>query len=657
MLGHAHDKHAQPLEEAPLLHKVMAQDRSTSRFGSQDGRRWRQPPPWNSPGARSATMRRDATNEGLDRDISHGSDGHSPPKRLALTGPDYQFCRDDPDELQGAFACGSAVDFRPGKELTSKLGDVPADLETVSTTTGQLSRATREAFECRGVPWQCQAKRYYPLLFPFCLLELFVFCGPVLVMYKQAAVMSSERLWRTVLTLIPQSLAIVCWLFALIGVVVTYIYHFLRLRGSEHPPDNALAACHEPLTHVVIVCSYKEPLEVLVRTFSSIAGQRSIRKPPIAVFAAEARDPSWKVTFETLKEVCSGRVSRLLSTEHVLAEGEAVGKSANENWAAREVHRLLVDEHGLDPFEVMLTIVDADSVLSSTYLAHLEAAFREQPDGRRLVYNGPLNVYRNFAEAGTLVQCLELLRCHQDTFHSLFQVPYPYSNYSLTLGFAAETGFWTPDVMPEDIHTVNKAMVNSFGSKTTVTIPSIICNDLVAGVADRYQQAKRHQYGSVTELAWIVALFQDMGLRFHAWWAIFISEASRAGSLIGTVACLAAFLTEMFFCVILVTEWQHVPGQARFLLSLAGSFVAWQWLWFWIAEFALWQTLLYQFPVERPPIWRWPLLVLLMPGLQSVNRVIFLILPTFHALYHAIFYGELAYVCAPKGNSVHIGHL
>ena len=39
--------------------------------------------------------------------------------------------------------------------------------------------------------------------------------------------------------------------------------------------------------------------------------------------------------------------------------------------------------------------------------------------------------------------------------------PYPYSNYSLTLGFAAEIGFWTPDSMPEDIHTANKAQPGS----------------------------------------------------------------------------------------------------------------------------------------------------------------------------------------------------
>lgn len=612
---------AQPFEEAPLLHKPSS-DRSLARFTPQDaGRMWRQP----SWGFRSAILRRDA-----------------PYESCAVTDPLYREAMVDEPELSlevngGEYSINA-------KDFVVEHGE----WETMSTTTGHLSRSTCEAVQLgRSMPWQRQARRFYRWLIPFAVAEVFALCAPVAYIYWHLAATWTSKCWRVVLAGIPDSVAIGAWVLGLAAVVVNYAYHYFRLRGTEVAPELPYS---EALTHVVIVCSYKEPVEVLARTFDSIAGQRGLRQPPIAVLAAEARDPSWREAYAELQKTCASRLARLMATEHILCEGECAGKSANENWAAREVFRQLVDEQGGNPFETMITIVDADSILSPTYLAHVEASFRSQPDGRRLVYNGPLNVYRNFSEAGALVQCLELARCHQDAFHGIFSVPYPFSNYSLTLGFAEEIGFWTPDIMPEDIHTVNKAMVNSFGSRTTVTIPAIICNDLVASMGDRYQQAKRHQWGSVTELAWLAAVFQDMGLRFPAWWAIFTAEAWRAGSFISTVACFAASLIEAAFVVVLALNWGSVPDRAKLFLSLAGLHMAWQWLWFWIAEISLWQTLLRQFPIERPSLARWLLLVFLMPLLHTLNRVVFLIVPTAHALFHAVFLGELAYVCAPKGH-------
>mmetsp|Transcript_62871 Transcript_62871/g.182370 ORF Transcript_62871/g.182370 Transcript_62871/m.182370 type:complete len:625 (-) Transcript_62871:133-2007(-) len=531
-------------------------------------------------------------------------------------------------------------------------GSAGGEVETASTSTGSAASVReRDGFECKGLPWQQQSKRYYVWILPFTVFSFVASLAPAYWIIYRVYMNWTPDTWRTLLEIIPPPLAVFGCFLASAFVAITYIYHFFRFRGSEQVPE-ILAPNTEPLTHVVIVCSYKEPIEVLMRTFDSIAGQRGLRKPPIAVLAAEARDPTWRSSFDHIERACKDRLGELIFTEHTLLEGEAAGKSANENFAAREVQRLFAVERNIDPFKVMITIVDADSVLSSSYLAHVEAAFYEQPDGRRLLYNGPLNVYRNFAEADLLVQALELMRCHQDTFHGLFTVNYPYSNYSLTLGFASEIGYWTPDVMPEDIHSVNRAMTNSFGSRTTVTIPSFICNDLVETFSDRYKQAKRHQYGSVTELAWTGSLFKNMGLRLVPWWTVFSSEAARPGSFLSTVGCVIAACMEFPVMCWVALHFSLVPSYARFLLGLAGFVAGWSWLWFWVAEFTLWQTLLKQFPIERPSVFRWLLLVLLLPALNMINRIAFLILPTADAMFHAVFVGDLAYVCAPKGGPV-----
>jgi hypothetical protein len=502
------------------------------------------------------------------------------------------------------------------------------------------------------LPSQSQARRFYPYLLPLVLLQFACLTAPIVALLEGDDGKLGGR-FIGFLGAMPYWASVAAFVAVVFFSSMTYLYHYVRFSGSEAAPELPAAGVGgaHPLTHVVIVCSYKEPVEVLERTFQSIAAQRGISKAPIAVLAAEERDETRHASFAMLQKQCEGRLGRLLLTEHELDEGEAAGKGSNENWAAREVYKRLVFDEGLDPFEVVVTIVDADSILSLTYLAHVEAAYHSEPDGRRLIYKGPLNVYRNFADAGLFVQTLELARCHADTFHGPLTVPYPYSNYSLALGFAAEIGFWTPDCMPEDIHTANKAMVNSFGSRATVAIPAVICNDLVPMVSDRYMQAKRHQWGSVTEFAWLLALLRDTKIRLPAWWAVFSSEMARAGSLAGACACLAGHVLQAVVLIALHGHWQELPPRAAFSLSLMGASAVLQWLLFWVAELAYWNSLLRQFPIERPSVCRWVLLVVAMPVANVFNSVLFFVVPTFHALYHAAFKGELAYVCAPKGDA------
>lgn len=523
------------------------------------------------------------------------------------------------------------------------------DLDSLSTSPEALPRRPSgiRLPSSRRIPSQAQAKRFYKWLIPVSFFFVIMGAVPIVISYLIIVHVDAGSL-RALIDAIPLYLIWTIWVLAVIFHPILYIYHYYRLRGSQDPP--ALLDDFD-IQHVVVVCAYKEPLEVLLRTFESIAGQKGLKSKPFVVFAAESRDDSRQASFARLQHDFGGRLGRLQMTEHELVEGEAAGKAANENFAVRALCRELITEESRDPFSVMVTIVDADSILASAYLAHVEAGFLEQPDGRRSVYVGPLNVFRNFSEANPLVQLLELNRCHTHTFHNIFSPPYPYSNYSLTLGFAAEIGFWTPDVMPEDIHTANKAMVNNYGSRTTVAIPSIICNDLVSRMCDRYAQAKRHQYGSVTEFAWLAALFTDMRLRFPAWWAVFVSETTRAGSFLSTLALLLLWGTQTAIGMLVAAKWELLNWKLILILRLIGSYLLWETAWFWLAQIILWSTVLKQFPIERPSFFRWLVILLLSPVANTLNLILFLFVPTLHGLIHATCVGELAYVCAPKGSA------
>merc|ERR1711998_289498 len=147
------------------------------------------------------------------------------------------------------------------------------------------------------------------------------------------------------------------------------------------------------------------------------------------------------------------------------------------------------------------------------FIAQLEHTFVCYPNPEMLLYDGSLNTYRNYWEAGWLIRQIESARC---LFHFNYceKKPFPscQSNYSLTLGFAHNINYWAPDNTPEDLHTTVKGYLHTNGSFTVAPLYSVIANDLVIGMGDRYTQAKRHAWG-VTESMWALCTFPQVSHR------------------------------------------------------------------------------------------------------------------------------------------------
>merc|ERR1719456_2048044 len=92
-----------------------------------------------------------------------------------------------------------------------------------------------------------------------------------------------------------------------------------------------------------------------------------------------------------------------------------------------------------------------------------------------------------------------------------------FSNYSLLLGYAGELEFWDPEVIPEDFHIIYRAMLYSRGALSVCRVWSVISNDTVVGLRDRYVQAKRHAWG-VTNIAWILAVLREAPFTVDRLW-------------------------------------------------------------------------------------------------------------------------------------------
>jgi hypothetical protein len=175
----------------------------------------------------------------------------------------------------------------------------------------------------------------------------------------------------------------------LAGDITTFV--MLR-RGQQRV--NFPASCPR-LTHaVVVVCQYKEPIEILSATIESLAAN-AVAEMTIIVIASEARDPDAVATFQTLKSKFGHQFLDFFMTAHTIEPGEVAGKSSNENWAVRQLYDYVVQQRDMDPYEVMVTVCDADSIFDSVFLEQVEGECWRQPDGRRFIYNSPINTHRN----------------------------------------------------------------------------------------------------------------------------------------------------------------------------------------------------------------------------------------------------------------------
>mmetsp|Transcript_75824 Transcript_75824/g.119777 ORF Transcript_75824/g.119777 Transcript_75824/m.119777 type:complete len:1134 (+) Transcript_75824:68-3469(+) len=484
------------------------------------------------------------------------------------------------------------------------------------------------------LPWQHAGKPFYKYLFPaFCALLLINVVFMTHLFWKYHHAIFGFLTYEIVALLIVGQVS---------GETFFYVLRCRELRKAMLPPPKPDFAT-SPFLHVVVVCAYKEPVEVLRRTLTSIIKQESVAVKPMIVMAMEFADPARHSVFATLAKEFADDAHEFIMTEHVLGPGEVAGKSSNENFAVREIYKRLVDGRGVNPFEVMVTVCDADSIFAPLYLAHVENSFWQMQDGRRLLYNGPLNTYRNMSSTNILIQFYEMSRSHLDTFKQHLAFYTPQSNYSLTLGFAAEIDFWTPDNISEDQQTGLKATINNFGSQTTVFVPSFICNDLVEGMADRWVQAKRHQWGGVESMGWLLAIFPFVELR--CWMLLFLQEWAQ-GQL---PKSFRDFLSGILLVIFSILTYYDPPSNWLLAVGTLGFCSLVSWISFWCAECFLWKTALKQFPIEAPSFCQGLSLFLLAPVLNRVTRITFGNGATIHCMVHAMFNDSFAYVNAPKG--------
>lgn len=325
-------------------------------------------------------------------------------------------------------------------------------------------------------------------------------------------------IWGALLMPLPLALAVLAfdifWLFLSLTTAYRAWRGYRQLRRDEQVDwrqryriEASRAGDILPwddVRHIVIIPTYKEPVSILARTLRSLAAQEVARQL-VVVLALEEREQGAERKAQVLRRRYARHFAELWYTVHPAGvEGEVVGKSSNENWAARWARTRLVGELGHPLERVTVTSCDADTVFHPRYFSCLTYKFSVDPERYRRFWQSPILLHNNIWQTpaplrvGSALSSVHILA----NLAKKSRVMFPQSTYSLSLKMAEEVGYWDPDVIPEDWHMFLKCFYTLGGAVEIEPIFLRTGNDAVhaggwwrSGVM-AYVQHKRHAWGA-----------------------------------------------------------------------------------------------------------------------------------------------------------------
>lgn len=294
-------------------------------------------------------------------------------------------------------------------------------------------------------------------------------------------------------------------------------YNWKRLRHHMRLDWQALIARfdYQEIYHVVILPFYKEPAAVIEASLQSLSEVRYDLKNIIVVLAAEARAGSEAVTLAAaMQEKFAARFGAFLVTVHPAdIPGEMAGKGSNAAYAAEEVRRLVLDQHGLTYDRVLVSIFDIDTVLYPDYFNCLIWHFMTAKRPLKTSFQ-PVPIFNNnMWEAPAIARVVAM----SSTFWEMVQQERPermatFSSHSVSFQALYEVGYWQRNMVSEDSRIFWNLLIANNGEYDVVPLSYPVSMDANAApslwqtIVQIYKQHRRWTYG-VENLCYILYHF------------------------------------------------------------------------------------------------------------------------------------------------------
>ncbi|KAI9331666.1 glycosyl transferase family group 2-domain-containing protein [Zopfochytrium polystomum] len=261
----------------------------------------------------------------------------------------------------------------------------------------------------------------------------------------------------------------------------------------------------EDVNHVILLPNYKENMDTLCETLDVLASHsRALTQYKVCLAMEESEAGSERKAIALVSRYADAFLQIVYTIHPVGLEGEIRGKSSNVSWAAKQMARKSKN-HRVE----IITVMDADTCFTEDYFTSITYFFSTAtPEQRRLQMFAPSTIFdRNAKDVPLVVRCSDIMWsiAVMSNFFPSCPVRFPCSAYSISMELASSVGFWDTgaEAMGEDMHMYLKCYFATGGRVHVEPIfsPASCCNiegnGVVANIWARFNQAKRHLWGSL----------------------------------------------------------------------------------------------------------------------------------------------------------------
>ncbi len=282
--------------------------------------------------------------------------------------------------------------------------------------------------------------------------------------------------------------------------------------------------------HLIFLPTYKEPFEVIDKTFSSLVKSNYDHKKMVVILAGEERDKdNFLQIADKIKGKYSGIFYDLLITIHPKnLPDEIPGKGSNLNWAGHKAKEY-VDQRGWDYNKIIVSAFDIDTRPHPQYFAYLTHKYLTVDKPTHTSYQ-PLAIYNNnIWETPAPIRII----AYSTTFWLLTDLARPerlftFSSHSMSFSMLVKVGFWQKDIVTEDSRIFLQGFCHFNGDYRVepmyipVYMNTVYTQGLWKGFIDQYKQMRRWAWGveNFPYQAWFFLKVKNLPLKkgLHYLW-------------------------------------------------------------------------------------------------------------------------------------------
>ncbi|MFH1347036.1 MAG: glycosyltransferase family 2 protein [Spirochaetota bacterium] len=276
-----------------------------------------------------------------------------------------------------------------------------------------------------------------------------------------------------------------------------------RLRTITINNDNKIKGQWSDIYHLIILPMYKEQYEVVRESFDALAKTNYPKDKIIVVLAPEERaGEKTRETAEKIENEFNDKFFKFLTIFHPAdLPDEIIGKGSNQNWAAKETKKLIIDPLKIPYENILLSVFDVDTQVPFDYFGRLTYVFLTCKNPQRSSFQPVPLFLNNIFQAPALARVIAF----SSTFWHMIQqsrseCQTTFSSHSMPFKAIVEIGFWHKNVVSEDSRIFWQCYLHYGGDWRVEPLYYPISMD--ANVASTFWETMINQYKQQRRWGW-----------------------------------------------------------------------------------------------------------------------------------------------------------